>query len=71
MILCQSRLCILRNSNFPSIGECSVWRQRVLEVVLAGRYAMSNLLLRELSLAGHRCPIITPDHQDYDRYRKV
>ncbi len=43
----------------------------MLEVVLAGRYAMSNLLLRELSLAGHRCPIITPDHQDYDRYRKV
>jgi len=28
---------------------------------------MSNLLLRELSLLGHRCPIITADHQDYDR----
>jgi len=32
---------------------------------------MSDLLLRELSLVGHRCPIITADHQDYERYRKV
>ncbi|NKL14726.1 FAD-binding protein [Rhizobium leguminosarum bv. viciae] len=32
---------------------------------------MSNLLLRELSLVGHRCPIITADHRDYERYRKV
>ncbi|MEK1895259.1 MAG: FAD-binding oxidoreductase [Rhizobium sp.] len=32
---------------------------------------MSNLLLKELSLVGHRCPVITADHQDYDRYRKI
>ncbi|MGO7425602.1 FAD-binding oxidoreductase, partial [Rhizobium ruizarguesonis] len=28
-------------------------------------------MLRELSLVGHRCPIITADHRDYERYRKV
>ncbi len=32
---------------------------------------MSNLLLRELSLVGHGCPVITADHRDYERYRKV
>lgn len=32
---------------------------------------MSNMLLRELSLLGLRCPVITADHQDYERYRKV
>ncbi|WP_028744772.1 FAD-binding oxidoreductase [Rhizobium mesoamericanum] len=32
---------------------------------------MSNLLLRELSLVDHRYPIITADHPDYERYRKV
>ncbi|QRM55928.1 FAD-binding oxidoreductase [Sinorhizobium sp. BG8] len=32
---------------------------------------MSGLLLRELSAAGCRCPVMTPGHPDYDRYRKV
>lgn len=32
---------------------------------------MSGLLLRELSIAGFRCPVITANHQDYNRYRKV
>lgn len=32
---------------------------------------MSSLLLRELSSGGHRCPVITVGHQDYDKYRRV
>ncbi|TCL73603.1 FAD-binding oxidoreductase [Rhizobium sp. BK251] len=32
---------------------------------------MSDLLLRELSVAAFDCPVITSGHEDYDRYRKV
>lgn len=37
----------------------------------SGAQGMSNSLLNELSATALRCPVLTPDHQDYDRYRKV